>query len=53
MAEQARHIPFISASGLNRTYTLGTTNVIGIKSVDLDIYAGQLVLIKGISILWR
>ena len=49
MAEQVRHKQIIHAAGLTRTYTLGTTKVIGIRGIDLDIASGQLVLIKGNS----
>jgi len=41
--------PIISAKGLTRVYKLGDTEVIGIHEVDLDIAAGELVVIKGNS----
>lgn len=39
----------ISAKGLTRVYKLGDTEVIGINQVDLEIAAGELVVIKGNS----
>lgn len=41
--------PIISAKGLTRVYKLGDSEVIGIHEVDLDIAAGELVVIKGNS----
>ncbi|MGD2096224.1 MAG: ABC transporter ATP-binding protein [Desulfobacterales bacterium] len=39
----------ISAQGLTRIYKLGDSEVIGISQVDLEIAAGQLVVLKGNS----
>ncbi len=39
----------ISAKGLTRTYQLGDSEVIGISQIDLDIAAGELVVLKGNS----
>ena len=39
----------ISARGLTRIYTLGDSEVIGINQVDLEIAAGELVVLKGNS----
>jgi len=39
----------ISAKGLTRIYKLGDSEVIGINQVDLEISAGQLVVLKGNS----
>ena len=39
----------ISAKGLTRIYTLGDSEVIGINRVDLEIAAGDLVVLKGNS----
>ena len=39
----------ISAKGLTRVYKLGDSEVIGVNQVDLDIAAGQLVVLKGNS----
>jgi putative ABC transport system ATP-binding protein len=41
--------PIISAKGLTRIYKLGDSEVIGINQVDLEISAGQLVVLKGNS----
>ncbi|MGD9081379.1 MAG: ABC transporter ATP-binding protein [Desulfobacterales bacterium] len=41
--------PVISAKGLTRIYTLGDSEVVGINRVDLEIAAGQLVVLKGNS----
>lgn len=41
--------PMISANGLTRLYKLGDTEVIGINQVDLEIAAGELVILKGNS----
>jgi ABC-type lipoprotein export system ATPase subunit len=41
--------PMISAKGLTRIYTLGDSEVIGINQVDLEIAAGELVVLKGNS----
>lgn len=39
----------ISAKGLTRIYKLGDSQVIGVNQVDLDIAAGELVVLKGNS----
>ena len=39
----------ISAKGLTRVYKLGDSEVIGVNQVDLDIAAGELVVLKGNS----
>jgi putative ABC transport system ATP-binding protein len=39
----------ISAKGLTRLYPLGESEVIGIQQVDLEIAAGELVVLKGNS----
>ena len=39
----------ISAKGLTRIYTLGDSEVIGISQIDLEIAAGELVVLKGES----
>ena len=39
----------ISAKGLTRLYKLGNSEVFGIKQVDLEIAAGELVVLKGNS----
>jgi putative ABC transport system ATP-binding protein len=39
----------ISAKGLTRIYKLGESEVIGVNQVDLDIAAGELVVLKGNS----
>ncbi len=41
--------PLIAAQGLCRIYSLGSTQVIGVKDVDLQIPAGELVVLKGNS----
>ena len=41
--------PVISAKGLTRIYTLGDSEVVGINRVDLEIAAGELVVLKGNS----
>ncbi len=41
--------PMISAIGLTRLYKLGDSEVIGINQVDLEIAAGELVVLKGNS----
>ncbi|MCK4987602.1 MAG: ABC transporter ATP-binding protein [Desulfobacterales bacterium] len=41
--------PMISAKGLTRIYTLGDSEVIGISQIDLEIAAGELVVLKGDS----
>ena len=42
-------IPMIFARGLTRIYTLGDSEVIGISQIDLEIAAGELVVLKGES----
>ena len=49
MTGQGFNKSIISAADLSRTYALGTSEVIGISGVDLEITSGQLVLIKGDS----
>jgi ABC-type lipoprotein export system ATPase subunit len=41
--------PVISARGLTRVYKLGESEVVGIQEVDLEIAAGELVVLKGNS----
>ena len=41
--------PLISAEGLTRIYTLGTTEIIGIQDIHLEISQGELVVLKGVS----
>ena len=41
--------PVISARGLTRIYSLGNSEVIGIRQVDLEINAGELAVLKGES----
>jgi len=41
--------PVINAKNLTRVYSLGDSEVIGIKAVDLRIAAGELVVLKGNS----
>ncbi|MFC1856628.1 ABC transporter ATP-binding protein [Thermodesulfobacteriota bacterium] len=41
--------PMITAEGLTRTYSLGDTDVIGINQIDLKVYAGELMVLKGNS----
>ena len=41
--------PIIRAEGLTRTYSLGSTEVVGIEDVDLSIEQGELVVLKGNS----
>lgn len=41
--------PVISAKGLTRIYKLGESEVVGIQEVDLEIAAGELVVLKGNS----
>jgi ABC-type lipoprotein export system ATPase subunit len=41
--------PVIFAKGLTRIYTLGGSEVIGIRQIDLRIAAGELVVLKGDS----
>jgi ABC-type lipoprotein export system ATPase subunit len=43
------HPPLIVARGLTRIYQLGAGEVIGINDIDLDIAAGELVVLKGHS----
>ena len=39
----------IAARSVTRIYTVGDTEVVGLKNIDLDIAAGQLVVVKGNS----
>ena len=39
----------ISAKGLSRIYKLGDSEVVGVNQVDLNIAAGELVVLKGNS----
>jgi ABC-type lipoprotein export system ATPase subunit len=41
--------PVIRAKGLTRVYKLGDSQVIGISQIDLEIAAGELVVLKGNS----
>lgn len=41
--------PIISARTLTRIYSLGSTAVVGVDGVDLNVHAGQLVVLKGDS----
>ncbi len=41
--------PLIVAQGLTRIYPLGSTEVIGIQDIDLEIPEGELVVLKGNS----
>lgn len=41
--------PIIFARGLTRIYTLGDSEVIGISQIDLEIAAGELLVLKGDS----
>jgi len=52
--EQRRMNPFpdkalISAEGLTRIYSLGTTEIVGIQDIDLEIPKGEMVVLKGVS----
>ena len=47
--ESHHSIPIIFARGLTRIYTLGDSEVIGISQIDLEITAGELVVLKGES----
>ena len=47
--ESHHSIPMIFARGLTRIYTLGDSEVIGISQIDLEITAGELVVLKGES----
>ena len=47
--ESHHSIPMIFARGLTRIYTLGDSEVIGISQIDLEIAAGELVVLKGES----
>ena len=42
-------MPIIDASNLTRIYALGSSEVIGINTIDLHIAAGELVILKGNS----
>ena len=41
--------PIITARSLTRIFRVGDTEVVGVKNIDLDISAGQLVVVKGNS----
>jgi putative ABC transport system ATP-binding protein len=41
--------PLIQARGLTKVYPLGETEVVGLDSIDLDLSAGELVVLKGNS----
>lgn len=47
--ESIKSQPMITAKGLTRIYTLGASEVTGINAIDLDIAAGELVVLKGNS----
>jgi putative ABC transport system ATP-binding protein len=39
----------ISAQGLTRIYSLGSTEIVGVQDINLDISKGELVVLKGVS----
>ena len=39
----------IYAKGLTRIYSLGDTEVVGVKQIDMKIEAGEIVVLKGNS----
>jgi putative ABC transport system ATP-binding protein len=41
--------PLISAEGLTRVYSLGSTDIIGVQDIDLEISKGELVVLTGVS----
>ena len=41
--------PLIQARGLTKIYRLGATEVVGLNNIDLDLSAGELVVLKGNS----
>jgi ABC-type lipoprotein export system ATPase subunit len=41
--------PLIEAQGLTRIYSLGSTEVVGIQDIDLEIPHGEIVVLKGNS----
>ncbi|WP_373500514.1 ABC transporter ATP-binding protein [Desulfococcus sp.] len=43
------HAAIIRARNLSRTYTLGESRITGVDAVDLEIAAGELVLLTGVS----
>ena len=47
--ERHHSLPMIFARGLTRIYKLGDSEVIGIRQIDLEIAAGELVVLKGDS----
>ena len=47
--EPHHSLPMIFARGLTRIYKLGDSEVIGISQIDLEIAAGELVVLKGDS----
>jgi ABC-type lipoprotein export system ATPase subunit len=44
-----KHQPVIIAKALTRIYALGTTQVTGVNQIDLEVAAGELVVLKGNS----
>jgi putative ABC transport system ATP-binding protein len=49
MSSAGAEQPLIMARELTRIYPLGVSQVVGIDSIDLDILAGELVVLKGDS----
>ena len=46
------HFPeraLIQAEGLTRTYSLGSTEIVGIQDINLEIPKGELVVLRGVS----
>lgn len=41
--------PIISAKALTRTYSPGTSTIIGINEISLEVFPGQIVVLKGNS----
>lgn len=41
--------PIISAKALTRTYSPGTSTIIGINEINLEVFPGQIVVLKGNS----
>jgi ABC-type lipoprotein export system ATPase subunit len=46
---QGLNRPLISARGLTRVYPMASSQVVGLNAIDVDISAGQLVVLKGNS----
>ena len=46
---QGLNLPLISARGLTRIYPMASSQVVGLNAIDMDISAGQLVVLKGNS----